>query len=106
LDADYDQPLTDNLRGFVGTSLNYVDTTLYQFVVPQPLAPRGKARTVIDGRIGVGSIDKGWQVALIGTNLGNKRAVEFASTISAGGGAYYGTRNRPRTVAIQFTLNR
>jgi outer membrane receptor protein involved in Fe transport len=105
-DADYEQNITSDMRGFLGLSANYASETLFQFIVPQPLAPRGEARTLIDGRLGFGAEDKSWELAVVGTNLTNKRVLEFVSTVSAAGGAYYGVRNRPRTIAVQLTLKR
>ena len=45
-------------------------------------------------------------MALLGTNLTNRRYVTFATSITAGDNACYGSFNRPQVVALQVTLKR
>lgn len=87
-----------------GVNADFASKTLYQFVVPQPAAPFGEAHGIVNARLGLRSLDKRWEVALLGTNLFDRRFVEFATSITAGGGAYYGSYNRPRVIALQVTL--
>lgn len=104
-EADYTAPINDTLTGFANFSANFTSKVLYQFVVPQPNAPFGPSRTIIDGRIGIRGGDQNqWELAIIGTNLTNRRFIEFATGVSAGGGAYYGSFNRPRVIAVQLKL--
>ena len=91
---------------FAGSRVDFTSKTLYQFVVPQPLAPFGASRGIVDARVGVRAPDKSWELAVLGTNLGDRRFVDFATSITAGGGAYYGSFNRPRTVSVQLTVKR
>jgi outer membrane receptor protein involved in Fe transport len=89
---------------FAGASTDFASKTLYQFVVPQPTAPFGASHGIINARVGIRAPDKRWEVALLGTNLADRRYVEFATSVTAGGGAYYGSYNRPRVIALQLTL--
>lgn len=103
-DINYVGNVSPSLKAFTSVSLSYTSKTLYQFVVPQPTAPFGAEHALVDATLGVRSNDGRWQVSLLGTNLFNKRYVDFATGVSAGGGAYYGSWNRPRVIALQLTL--
>ena len=100
---DYAGEVSDGYELFGGARLDFASRTLYQFTRPQPLAPFGESRGTVDARVGVRSTTQGWEVALLGTNVFDRRYVEFATSITAGGGAYYGSFNRPRVIALQLT---
>lgn len=102
--VDYQRELGGGAEVFAGLRGDYASKTLYQFVAAQPLAPFGAAHATLDARIGLRSADRGWEVALLGTNITDRRFVEFATSVTAGGGAYYGSFNRPRVIALQFTV--
>ena len=71
----------------------------------------------INARIALASVDGRWELALIGKNLTDEdtlsasTAVPFGSTntpawnIPDFEGTYYGTVDRPRSVALQFSYN-
>jgi outer membrane receptor protein involved in Fe transport len=104
--ARYEAPLDNGLTVFAGASVEFASLTRYQFLRAQPLAPVGKAHQIVDAQLGLRGEDDAWEIALLGTNLGDDRYVVFATSISAGGGAYYGQYNRPRVIALQLKLKR
>ena len=105
-DLSYEHGVADHLVGFAGADVSYASRTLYQFVAAQPLAPSGAPHGILGARIGVRDDRSGLEVAVLGTNLTNRRYVTFATSITAGNNAYYGSFNRPRVIALQVTLKR
>jgi outer membrane receptor protein involved in Fe transport len=103
---DYVGDISDGLQLFAGARTDFASKRLYQFVVPQPLAPVGEAYATVDARIGVRASDRQWELAVVGNNIGDRRVVDFATAITLGGGAYYGSFNRPRVIALQLTVKR
>lgn len=104
--VDYETDVSDRFTGFAGVRADFASKTLFQFQLPQPAAPFGEAHGTIDARIGLRTSDKRWEFAVLGTNVFDRRFVDFATSITAGGGAYYGSFNRPRVVALQVTARR
>lgn len=104
LEAALDQPLSDKLRLVGNASVRMASSTDLQFRASQPLAPRSDAYQIVDATIGIAAADDAWRVALLGTNLTDETYNVFATSISAGGGAYYGSVNRQRVIGIQLTL--
>lgn len=102
---DYVGEVGGGYKVFGGLRGDYASKTLYQFVAAQPTAPFGAAHATLDARVGLRS-PEGWELAVLGTNITDRRYVDFATSITAGGGAYYGSFNRPRVVALQFTIRR
>ena len=70
------------------------------------MAPISKAHLLLDAQVAIANAEGGWELALIGTNLTDERYVTFDTNVSAGGGAYYGSLNRPRVIALQVRLKR
>lgn len=108
---DYEKDIGGGLNLFAGASVDWASTALHQFIRPQPDAPRLDKHQLIDARIGIRDEDKGWEFAVIGTNLTDKQYAVFATSVSGGGTgignrAFYGAINRPRVIALQFTLKR
>ncbi|HET6970437.1 MAG TPA: TonB-dependent receptor [Phenylobacterium sp.] len=104
--ARYEAPVDDGLTLFAGASVEFASLTRYQFVWAQPLAPIGKVHQILDAQVGLRGKGGAWEVAVLGTNLGDDRYAVFATSISAGGGAYYGQYNRPRVIAVQLKMKR
>ncbi len=100
--ADYEQPLANNLNGFLGASVNYVGERRGEFV---PNAAAASLRQIypsysqVDLHTGVKYDD--WRITAYLDNVGNKRGII--------GGGYYNQTNyapnwfnliQPRTVGI------
>ena len=73
---------------------------MLQSLVTQAIAPKMEAHETLNSRLGLRFMD-GFEVAVIGTNLTNEKYVTFATGISASGGAYAGSVNRGRVIALQ-----
>ena len=84
-------------------TVRYAGTTDLQFRSRHPTAPKAEAHATFDLVVSLSSKPAGWTLALLGNNLSNKRYTTFASEHVLGGDAYYGTRNRPRTMALRLT---
>lgn len=70
---------------------------------PNNVVPDSPGYAYLNGRIALKS-DKAWELALIGRNLTDKDVIEYSVPISFVGNGSYVMMNRPRTVALQFTL--
>lgn len=63
------------------------------------------SHTLMGSRLGLGSIDDTWEVALIGDNLLDKEILLGGSEIPLMDGAYQSYQRPARNVALQFTYN-
>jgi len=99
LRADYQRPLGDSLELRASLDLNFVDN---HFITPDldPVLEQG-AYTKINARIGIGSADGSWDVALVGKNLTDELTASFGNDVSLANGAYWKLTDRPRSVAVQ-----
>jgi outer membrane receptor protein involved in Fe transport len=106
LAADFDYPVSDNLQ--VGFNINADLSSKYRSGnVLDPFSDQeGYAK--IGARLSLGTIDDGWEIALVGRNLTNKRIVLTSGTLPLSttltgntGTAYTGIFDRPRNIAIQ-----
>lgn len=105
--ADFDYPVSDTLQIALNinadfssryqTSGNVLDVSTFQ-----------NAYTKIGARLSLGTIDDGWEIALVGRNLTNKRIIltsgslPLATTLTGNTGvANTGIFDRPRNVALQ-----
>jgi outer membrane receptor protein involved in Fe transport len=101
----YSRPVGERLTLRLEGAAAYTGDADLQLRSTDPLAPIAKAHTLLDGQIALADEGRGWEVALIGTNLTNERFATFDTAVTAGGGAYYGTLNRPRVIAVQLKLS-
>jgi len=104
--GDYERLVGNNLRFRTTAELIYSDDYIWSPTL-DPLASQG-AFTKINLRLGIGSEDGTWEVALVGRNLTNEDVSNFggnatlASSFTGGtGNAYYTFVDRPRSVALQ-----
>lgn len=100
----YETPLGGSLDFTARGTLRYSSAFDLQYRTSQPLAPRSAQRATVDLEARIASKAGGWSIAVIGNNLTNVRRPTFTSEHLIDGDAYYGTRNRPRTVAVQLGL--
>jgi iron complex outermembrane recepter protein len=63
------------------------------------------SHTLMGARLGLGSADGVWEVALIGDNLLDEEILLGGSEIPLMDGAYQSYQRPPRNVAVQFTYN-
>jgi outer membrane receptor protein involved in Fe transport len=108
--ADFDYPVSENLQitfnvnadfsSRYQTSANVLDSSTYQ-----------KGYSKIGARLALGTIDDGWEIALVGRNLTNERiiltsgALPLATTLTGNTGvANTGIFDRPRNIAVQASL--
>ena len=107
--ADYTTHLTEDLTVNLHPSVEFSSSYLTQYRLDRPDGPIAAAHQLLDFRASLGSLSRRWEMAVIGTNLTNQIYTVYATAVSAGGTvvgkrAYYGGINRPRTVAIQFSV--
>lgn len=106
LGARYSHSLNDRLSLRLQGAAAYNSDADLQLRSTDPLSPKSKAHTLLDGQIALADAQGGWELAVIGTNLADKRYTTFASSVTAGGSAYWGTLNRPRVIALQLKFTR
>ena len=104
--ARYVTSVSDNLELRVQGSVDYADDAYLQFRTTDPFAPIAKRHALVDAQVALRDEAGGWEIAVIGSNLANRRFILFDTVLSASGGAYYGNQNRPRIVAFQLSLFR
>ena len=108
--ADFNYPVGDNLQIVFNvnadfssryqTSANVLDSSTYQ-----------QGYSKIGARLSLGTIDDGWELALVGRNLTNERIIltsgslPLATTLTGNTGvANTGIFDRPRNVALQASM--
>jgi iron complex outermembrane recepter protein len=87
--------------GILDLSVNHRSSRTYQ---QDPAVPRGAAFTTLNASVGLAEVDDRWEVRLIGRNLTNKNAASFVFPVPIIGG-YAGVSERPRTIALQGSVN-
>lgn len=109
LGLDYDTSLGRDFTLSVSGKLRYADDADLQLRANNPSAPKSDAHTLLSLEVRLGKPSAGWSVALIGNNLTDERYATFASDYLLSGfvdptatPAYYGNRNRPRTISLQL----
>ena len=97
--VEYAFPVRENLTGVVGADVQYMDEVVTEIqtesVAPTPL----DAYHTINFRAGVTAED--WDLHIFVTNVTDVRA-EMSQTLAPSQGT---TRNRPRTIGLQFMKN-
>ncbi|MDB5429993.1 MAG: hypothetical protein JWP35_1109 [Caulobacter sp.] len=102
--ASYRAELGDNLQFRAQGTVRYASVADLQLRSEHPLSPKADAHTTVDAQFSIGSETAGWEVSLIGNNLTDDRYDTFTSESFLDGDAFYGTRSRPRTIALQLRL--
>ena len=106
LGISYVGAVSSRLQLKVDGSVDYSGDTDLQFRSTDPLSPIARKHALLDGKIALRDAKGGWEIAVIGSNITDRRYVNFATALSVSGGAYYGTLNRPRIVAFQLSIFR
>jgi iron complex outermembrane recepter protein len=73
--ADYRGALNDDLDLFVSTSLDYRSSRNIDANVQNPFYGSQGAFAKLNGRVGIGSPDERWSVALVGRNILNRKTI-------------------------------
>lgn len=106
LAADFEYPVSDTLQ--LSLNLNAEFSSSYRAGNVLDAFTEQAAFTRIGARLAVGTIDDGWEIALVGRNLTNQRVLltagqlPLSTTLTGGAGtAYSGIYDRPRNIAVQ-----
>jgi iron complex outermembrane recepter protein len=109
LAADFEYPVSDDLQVSFNVNADYSS----KYAAGNVLDPftEQSSFTKIGARLALGTIDDGWEIAVVGRNLTNKRVLLTAgqlplSTTLTGntGTAYTGIFDRPRNIAVQASV--
>lgn len=98
----YVQPLPDALE-LRADSLVYFSSRYYQSATADPLLEQpGHAK--FDLRIGFGPESGGWELAMIGKNLADKKTASFRNQFAGSPGSVWLFPERPRSIAVQASV--
>ena len=100
LNLEYTQPLSQNLVLRTSFDINYSD----EFYSALDLDPSTlhDSTTKYNLRIGLGSADGIWSVAVIGKNLTDEETMVWRNDVATtNSNSYFGVPERPRSIAIQ-----
>ncbi len=100
LNINYEGDISDSIEFFSSATFDFASEAILQSLVTQANAPRMDAYQTINASIGLRFVN-GLEVSVIGTNLTDDDYVTFATGVSASGGAYVGSLNRGRVIAMQ-----
>ena len=99
--ADFTYPISDYLELRATVDVIYSD----EYFAAPDLDPNlvQDSYTMVNARLGVGSADGDWDVALVGKNLTDEEIVTFGNDVPLTGPvqSYFAFVERPATVAIQ-----
>jgi len=98
--ASYHAPLTDKLELRLNGTVNFTSGFFTASDDDPYTLQKGFAK--IDARIAIGSIEKGWELALIGKNLTDKLTTSQSNDMPLANGSYFKSVDRPRSIALQF----
>ena len=102
--VEYEGDISDNVEFFSSATFDFASEAILQSLVTQAIAPRAEPHQTINASVGLRFMD-GWEVSVVGTNLTDDDYVTFATGVSASGGAYVGSLNRGRVVAVKVGVN-
>lgn len=100
VEMSYDRNVAKDLDLFGSLTFDFASKAILQSLVTQPNAPFMKEHQTLNAKLGLRYSDN-FEVSVIGTNLTDTDYVTFATAISASGGAYAGSLNRGRVIALQ-----
>ncbi|WP_374540443.1 TonB-dependent receptor [Sphingorhabdus sp.] len=104
--ADYKMPVSDSLQVALNVNVDFSSKYRTGNILDPVTDQSGYAK--LGARLALGTIDDGWEVALVGRNLTNKRIMltsgqlPLSTTLTGNTGtAYSGIFDRPRNIAVQ-----
>ena len=83
----------------------YFSSRYFQSATADPLLEQ-EGWVKFDARLAVGSVDGSWELAIIGKNLSDKATGSFRNFVPSSPGTFYALPDRPRSVAIQFSIRK
>ena len=86
----------------IAPSMNFTTAYYQQASIDELSRQEGFAK--YDLRVGIGPMDRSWEIAVIGKNLSDERTGSFRNSIPTSPGSIYVLPDRPRSVAIQFSI--
>jgi outer membrane receptor protein involved in Fe transport len=99
---DWKRPLTNSLNVFAVATATFKDA--YDIVSDNEPVVRQDAWQKLDLRIGVGSADERWEVAVLGKNVTDELTAAFGQD-TVGPGSHWRLLERPRQISIQGLYN-
>jgi outer membrane receptor protein involved in Fe transport len=109
LAADFKYPVSDSLRMALNVNADFSSEYRAGNVI-DPITTQS-SYTKIGARLSLGTVEDGWEIALVGRNLTNKRILltagqlPLSTTLTGGAGtAYTGIFDRPRNIAVQANI--
>lgn len=109
LAADFEYPMGDNLQVSLNINTDFSSSYASGNVLDPFTTQDSFAR--VGARLALGTIDDGWEIAVVGRNLTNRRVLltagqlPLSTTLTGGlGTAYSGIFDRPRNIAVQAQL--
>lgn len=99
---NYDQPIGSDYHLQLSSSVFF--TSSYDEDVSRDPLLRQRGYAKIDARIGFGPEGDHWNVALIGKNLNDEATASVRRPLPSSPGSYLALPDRPRSIAIQFTI--
>ncbi len=97
---EYLQPLSESLAMRTNFDINYRD----EFYSALDLDPNTlhESTTQLNLRVGIGSIDGTWSVAIVAKNLTDEETMVWRNDVAlTNSNSYFGVPERPRSIAIQ-----
>ena len=97
--ADYVLPIGNSLELRANVDVIYSD----EFYLTQGLDSNlvQDSYTLVNGRLGLASVDDVWEISLLGKNLTDEVKSDYGAGIPLFTGAYFRSVNAPRTIAIE-----
>lgn len=98
----YERPVAGGYTVNLDTRVNF-NSRYFEQANGDPLSIQsGFAK--LDARLGFGPDSRRWEFAVIGRNLTDKATASFRSPLPSSPGSYQGLPDRPRSVALQFSI--
>jgi outer membrane receptor protein involved in Fe transport len=107
--ADFNYPVSDDHQMSLNVNADFSSSYRSGNILDPFTDQKGYAK--IGARLAFGTIDDGWEIALVGRNLTNKRIILTSGTLPLSttltgntGTAYTGIFDRPRNIAVQASV--
>ena len=83
--------------------LFYFTSAFFTTAQADPLV-RQKGFAKVDLRVGFGPTNQRWEVAVVGKNLTDKKTASYRNPLTGGNGSVFALPDRPRAIALQFSI--
>ncbi len=99
LNVAYVKPISSDYEILANLDVNFTDKNVIANDVDPYFIHDAYAK--VDARIGLANVTQGWEVAVLGKNLTNKKTYNWGNDTPLFPGSYYKHLERPLTIAIQ-----